>query len=292
MLTRVLALALLLCSCATTDPGSKEIEVPLDAVAVVRDPGNGRMLVADRTTPILSYAPGSDLTTIQVQYEVESSQALGSETAGMAFVGDDLWVGRGRGLLRMEKTSTGSSKAAHEVVVEGAQRLGPLTADGQGHLFVADTRAMRLYRVDGDTVELFARGLEGVTGLGHDGASLWVTDRQGVIGRWTEVGLADRVVLPGGLGGLGSPVFTPEGRMFVPSRQAKALLEVFPLKRPGTLTDSGEISQSVPQRFRIVVPNVPDIGQCAYDPLTRSLWVPSESNRAVRVVSLDWIDRR
>jgi hypothetical protein len=111
---------------------------------------------------------------------------------GMAIVGDRLYVAD---ITKVRVVDLASGQLLSTIDVKGAVFLNDMTADPHGTVFVTDMLANAVYRVDGDSVELWLKddALAAPNGIAADGDRL-------IVGSWGVGMRADFTTeQPGGL---------------------------------------------------------------------------------------------
>lgn len=91
---------------------------------------------------------------------------------GMAQVGNKLYVSD---IQRIHVIDIAAKKVEATYAVEGSQFLNDLTADDKGRVYISDSRANRVYRLDDGKVSLYLDNIENANGVLAEGDDLWVT---------------------------------------------------------------------------------------------------------------------
>lgn len=108
---------------------------------------------------------------------------------GMAIVGDQLYIADVDKLVRVD-LATGQHSA--EFPADGAIFLNDVTADSEGRVYVSDLTENRIYRLTGETIELWIEGdeLENPNGLFAVGDTLY-------LGSWGKMTNGFETEIPG-----------------------------------------------------------------------------------------------
>ncbi|MFM2363985.1 MAG: hypothetical protein RLZZ316_2887 [Bacteroidota bacterium] len=96
---------------------------------------------------------------------------------GMAMVKNKLYI------ADMDALKVVNTKKGHivkTIVVAGAQGLNDVTADAKGIIYVSDSKAKKVYRIENDNATLFLENLKGPNGVLWHNGSLFVLDAGGM----------------------------------------------------------------------------------------------------------------
>jgi sugar lactone lactonase YvrE len=96
---------------------------------------------------------------------------------GMAMVKNKLYI------ADMDALKVVNTKKGHivkTIVVAGAQGLNDVTADAKGIIYVSDSKAKKVYRIENDNATLFLENLKGPNGVLWHNGNLFVLDAGGM----------------------------------------------------------------------------------------------------------------
>lgn len=96
---------------------------------------------------------------------------------GMALVKGLLFVAD---LEELKVISTKTGTIIKTIAVAGAQGLNDVTADAKGIIYVSDSKAKKVYRVENDNATLFLENLKGPNGVLRHNGTLFVLDAGGM----------------------------------------------------------------------------------------------------------------
>jgi hypothetical protein len=95
-----------------------------------------------------------------------------------------------------------AGKIENKITVEGAQALNDITVDPKGIVYISDSRAGNIYRMEKGKVELYLENLKGVNGLKAVGRDLYILTAKEVYKAGADKKLTTITVLETGGDGL------------------------------------------------------------------------------------------
>lgn len=129
---------------------------------------------------------------------------------GMALVKNTLWVADLNEMVAIDITE---GKIIKTIPIEGASFLNDVAADGQGVVYVSDSRTKKVHKIEKDKVSLVIDNLQGPNGLLVHDNDLYVLDN----GTMNKVKKKELVQLASGLEGHTDGIEHVKGNEFIVS---------------------------------------------------------------------------
>lgn len=90
---------------------------------------------------------------------------------GMGIVGNKLYIAD---IIQVVVVNTTNGKIENRISIDSAKQLNDITVSDKGVIYVSDSRAGKVYRIENDKAELYLENLQGVNGLKAVGDDLFI----------------------------------------------------------------------------------------------------------------------